>query len=208
MKKFIQRCFCILLCGFVVMFCGCSSKKKSKLNAIDMSVYFAETTGTSIYNAGQTVTNTINTSYLYSKSPNKDIINRYESFEIKANAEWVYKMYIDYIYFYVYTSESSSSELVINITITNAVSEEDIGKTLAENTQYETQCSLMPQKNGFVLCEVKIDKVIATATGSKITFDILNSVPQIFLNEKGEDNGLKWIIYGLEIHGESRSYSK
>lgn len=207
MKKTLLKFLCAFLCIPLIFLCGCSGKKKTKLGAIDIDTYFSSTTATTIYYEGQTVTTKTNTSNLTLKKPNKEIIDRYESFEIKANAEWIYKMYIDYIYFYVYTSESSSSELVVNISITNAVAESDIGKELDENAKYETQASLIPQKDGSTLCEVAIKRVIATATGATLTFDILNSVPQVFLDENGKDNGLKWIIYGLEIHGESRAYS-
>ncbi len=207
MKKNILKVLCAFLCIPIICLCGCSNKKKSKLNAIDINTYFSSTTTTTIYNDGTTNTSKTNTENLTAEKPNKDIIDRYESFEIKANAEWIYKMYIDYIYFYVYTSENSSSELVVNITITNAVTESEIGKELEENTKFETQTSLIPQKDGSTLCEVAINRVVATATGSTLTFDVLNSIPQVFLDDNGKDNGLKWIIYGLEIHGESRAYS-
>lgn len=207
MKKTILKVLCFALCVPLVLLCGCSNKKKSKLNVIDFGTYFSASATSKIYDNGTTNTKNLESNNLTAKSPNKDIIDRYESFEIKATAEWIYKMYVDYICFYVYTTEESASEMVVNITITNAVAESEIGKELDENTKFETQTSLIPQKDGSIFCEVKIDRVVATATGATLTFDILNSVPQIFTDNEGNDNGLKWIIYGLEIYGESRAYS-
>ena len=87
------------------------------------------------------------------------------------------------------------------------------GKTANENDfenandDFVAECSLIPTKDGEFICEVKVKKVIATATGSTVTFDILNS-PEVFFNEKGEDIGFKWVIYDLKFYAEHRTYSK
>ena len=201
MKKSILKLLTLMLC-IPLALCGCSKVKvKSKLDTIYLPVYYNNKVACSVYGKSDKVSVSIDD--LTSKKPNKDILTAYTEFSLKANAAWVYKLYIDYIYFKVYTNKASS-EMVINVSITNLAKENDFENA---NDDFVAECSFIPTKDGEFICEVKVQKVIATATGSTITFDILNS-PEVFFNEKGEDIEFKWVIYDLKFYAEHRTYSK
>ena len=199
MKKSILKLFTLLLC-LPLALCGCS-KVKSKLDTIDLSVYYNNTVSCDVY--GKTNSIAVGLNELTSKKPNKSIASAYTQFELRANSAWVYKLYIDYIYFKVYTN-LDSSEMIVNVSITNLANEYDFENT---NNDFTAECSLIPAEDDSFICEVKVQKVIATATGSTITFDILNS-PEVFHNSRGEEIGFKWLIYDLKFYAEHRSYSK
>ncbi len=199
MKNKLLKSLTALLCVPIILLCGCS--KKSKLDTINASTYFNSAVACTVY--GKEKQTSGNLSDLLAKKPNMGTIGQYTVFELKANSAWVYKMYIDYIYFYVYTNIETESQMTINIKMTNLASENNI-----ENPEtFEADCSLIPKKDGSILCEVKVQKVVATATGSTLTFDILDC-PEIFSDSMAQDNGFKWTIYGLEFYAESRAYSK
>ncbi len=199
MKKSILKLLTLIIC-LPLALCGCSGVK-SKLKPLNLSVYYNDKAACSVYNKTEGIG--VDLSDLTAKKPNKDLLAAYTDFEIKANAEWVYKLYIDYIYFKVYTN-TSSSEMMINISITNLASENDIENP---NDDFHADCSIIPEKDGEFICEVKVKKVIATATGSTITFDIFNST-EVFHDNKGNDIGFKWTIYDLKFYAEHRTYSK
>ena len=199
MKKSILKLFTLLIC-LPLAFCGCS-KVKSKLDTIHLPVYYNNTVSCDIY--GKTNSIGINLSDLTSKKPKYGLMAAYTKFELKANAAWVYKLYIDYIYFQVYTN-MDSSELIVNVKITNLASEDDLANP---TNDFTAECSLIPQADESFICEVKVQKVIATATGSTITFDILNS-PEVFYDNFGKEIGFKWMIHDLKFYAEHRTYSK
>lgn len=199
MKKSILKIFTLLIC-LPLALCGCS-KVKSKLDTIELPVYYNNTVACSVY--GKSDKTSITVQDLTSKKPKTLIAAAYTEFELRANAAWVYKLYIDYIYFKVYTNIPSSA-MTINVAITNLANEYDFENA---NDDFTAECSLIPEKDGSFICEVKVQKVIATATGSTITFDILNS-PEVFHDVYGKENGFKWIIYDLKFYAEHRTYSK
>ena len=200
MVKKLLTTLIAMICIPIMVFCGCS-KTKSDLDSINLKRYFADTVTCTTH--GKTSSTTVSLKDLISEEPNTEIIGRYSEFSFSGEGVWLYKMYIDYIYFYVYTNIDSSSQMTLNITMTNLAKENDI-----ENPEtFTTNCSLIPQKEGSTLCEIKVGKVVATATGSKLTIDTLNT-PEAFQDEFGEDNGLRWCIYDLKFFAESRPYSK
>lgn len=199
MKKSILKLFTLLLC-LPLALCGCS-KVKSKLETIHLPVYYNTKVSCDLY--GKSTSIGIDLDDLTSKKPKYGLIAAYTKFELRANAAWVYKLYIDYIYFKVYTN-MASSELIVNVNITNLASESDLSKP---NDDFTAECSLIPQADESFICEVKVQKVIATATGSTITFDILNS-PEVFYDDFGKEIGFKWIIHDLKFYAEHRTYSK
>ena len=199
MKKSILKIITLLIC-LPLALCGCS-KVKSKLDTIHLPVYYNNTVSCDLY--GKTNSIGINLSDLTSKKPKYGLMAAYTKFELKANAAWVYKLYIDYIYFQVYTN-MDSSELIVNVKITNLASEDDLANP---TNDFTAECSLIPQADESFICEVKVQKVIATATGSTITFDILNS-PEVFYDNFGKEIGFKWMIHDLKFYAEHRTYSK
>ena len=201
MKNRLLKILMAIICIPVLLVSACSSKD-SKLDTINLSTYYQEKVSSTIY--GQTKKVESSLSSLTAKEPAMKEIGQYTSFTLTANPAWIYKMYIDYIYFYVYTNIDVATQMTINVSITNLASENDLTNP---SDDFTADCSLIPEKNGTFLCKVKVQKVVATATGSEVTFDILNT-PEVFYDEYAQENNFKWIIYGLEFHAESRAYSK
>ena len=184
------------------MFCGCS-KKLSNLQKIDVGFYFEKQATASTYN--NTKEKTIDFAELLLTEPDPLNIDNYIEIKATANSAWIYKMYIDKICFYVYTNKNSAVEMIINVKMTNLANESDIGKENSAGEIAET-CSFIPQENGSVFCTVNVQKTVATATGSELIFDILNSTSGTVADEEGNPTEFRWMIYGLEIYGEHRAY--
>lgn len=207
MKKLKKSLFIFLLMP-VMLFCGCS---KSNIKPQDFNTYFSDKVNCYIYkNNGTSSSKDITAKTIAASTPDLDFADKYISLETTAKGEWLYKMYVETIYFYVYTSHAAETEMIVNVTFTNFVKEEDINnKNLTDEDKTLTaQCSFYPAENNSTLCKVEVNRVVATATTTKIKFDINNSVHGILCTELSEPNDFKWLIYGLEIVGESRAYNE
>lgn len=200
MKKLLKRIGIIALIFPIIFLCSCS--KVSKLPSINVDTYFEDTVETSVL--GNNVSSKeITLASLTAKKPNPDFYDRYVQFTLTGNGAWLYKMYIDKITFYVYTNKTVDTEMIINFSITNVADEGD----LENPEEISGECSFNPKKNGKAYCEISVNKVIATATGCEIKFDITNSTSGTITDNEGNVTDFKWQIYGLKIYGESRSYS-
>ena len=207
MKKLKQSLFIFLLLP-VIIFCGCS---KSNIKPQNFTSYFSDKVTTTIYkNNGTASSKDITSSILGASTPNLDYADKYLTLETTAKGEWFYKMYVESIYFYVYTSHSAQTEMIVNVTLNNFVEEKNINNqhTTDEEKTLTAQCSFFPEDNNSILCKVDVNRVVATMTTTKIKFDINNSVHGILCSETGEPNDFKWIIYGIDIVGESRTYNE
>ena len=202
MKRKILNLLIALICVPALMLCGCS-KKDSDLPKINASVYFEESVEVHTYNNAKA--KTIEFAELIAEDPDPLNIDCFTEIKVTAKNSWVYKMYIDCIYFYVYANEDATSEMVVNVTITNLVDEDKIGEQNAIETVQET-CSLIPQKDDSILCKVDVKKTVATATGCTITFDINNSINGTVADDAGKATDFRWMIYGLEFYAEHRAY--
>lgn len=185
----------------VLFLCGCSSKK-SKLDTIRLSTYFEDTVTCSAYN--KTATTTISIEDLTSEDPKLNLMGQYIEFEVKAKGSWIYKMYIDYIYFKVYTNIDVATGMTVNLSMTNLADEDDLQNP---TNDFKQDCSFTPAEDGSFNCWYKVQKVVPTASGTTLTIDILNTT-EVFSDEFGTANGFKWIIYDLKFYAESRTYSK
>ena len=202
MKKSLLKIITALLCIPILFVCGCSSKP-SKLGTINPSAYFEDKTSYYLYNVSESKTMTFDSLTL--EEPDKSLANSYIQLEVKAKPAMIYKMYIDYIYFYVYTNKETYSEMIVNVSLTNLCDEWDFENPTDD---FSYPCSFLPVKDGSTLCIVEVKKVVAIlAETTTLKFDILNST-EVFKDESGKDIGFKWSIYGLEFHAESRAYSK
>lgn len=201
MKNKLLKVLTIIFCLPIMFFCGCSDIK-SNLDTINLASYYEDSVTCSTY--GKSGTTKISLSALTAEKPNEKLVGQYTQFDLTAKSSWIYKMYIDYIYFYVYTNMDLETQMTVNISITNLADENNIENP---SDDFTADCSLIPQEGKSYLCEVKVQKVVATATGSKISFDV-NNTPEIFYGDGEEQNNFKWIIYGLEFYAESRAYSK
>ena len=189
----------------VLILCGCG---KSKVKPQDFTTYFSDKVATSIYNNNSTASSmNIPSTVLAASTPDLTYANKYISLKATAKGEWLYKMYVESIYFYVYTSHTAETEMIVNVTLNNFVKEEDINNPENEDKTLTYQCSFFPQNNNSTLCKVEVNRVVATVTTTTIEFDINNSIHGIICTEDNQPNDFKWLIYGVELVGESRSYS-
>ncbi len=199
MKQKILNLIIAFVCLPALLLCGCSSKK-SKLKTINIATYFENNISCSVRNKTDT---TLSISDLTAKEPNVQLANQYLDFEVKSNSVWTYKLYIDYIFFKIYTN-MDSSQLTINLSLTNVASEDDLQNPSDDFTQ---NASIVPTKNGEFNCWFEVKRVIPSAVGTKLTIDIHNST-EVFFDELNNENEFKWMIYDLQIYAESRTYSK
>lgn len=207
MKKNLLKSILIFLMLPVIMFVGCKNKE-TQLPKINLSRYFKDEISVLRYGISEKSTDTI--SLLTQKKAKKSNLSKYQKFELNANSVWIYKMYIESISFYVYCNESSDYQMTINVTMSDLADEEGILNSTDTNVETETveqQCSLFPKAKKAIKCNVKINKTVVNALGSTITIDILNS-PELFSSDGENESTFMWLIYGFEIHGESRTYSR
>lgn len=183
-----------MLCLPAMFLCGCKGGKPT-LPAINASRYFESTVTTTIYN--KTAKQNLEMNNITSSSPNTAYLNQYVQYELTGDGSWIYKMYIESIYFYVYTSNTANEAMTITLTITNMADESDLTKT---ETITKT-CPVVPGKNKSTLCKFDIGKVVATATTTKLTIDILETASATFF-----EDGIKWMVYDFTVYGESRAY--
>ena len=200
MKRKIFNLLIAALCVPIVALCGCSDKR-SKLPKIDASVYLEPTVVATTYN--NTKTKNVELADLLNKKADPLNVDNFVELKVTASSTWIYKMYIDRIYFYVYTNEATNVEMIVNISITNLADENDISHP---NDDFSKTCSFIPKAESSKLCYVDVNKTVATATGCTITFDIYNSTSGTVADNEGNATSFRWMIYGLEIYGEHRAY--
>lgn len=201
MKKNLLKSLLIFLLLPVLVLTGC---KKKSLPSLNLSRYLKDKI--SITRSGIDEASSGSLSLLTESKLNTNNLSKYLKFEITADNVWMYKMYVETISFYIYCSESSEYQLTINLKMTDLASEEDIYASKTENVETSTveeQVTITPQANKTVKCTFTINKTVVNALGSTITIDVFNS-PELFSN----DSTFMWMIYGLAINGESRSYSR
>lgn len=203
MKKILKFLLVFLLVP-VMMFTGCKNKE---LPTINLSRYLKDEISVKRMNVDTT---TESLSLLTQTEAKEENLSKYFKFEINTDPVWMYKMYIESITFYVYCNESSEFPLTINVKITNLANEEDIFNSISENVETETfegQASFIPEEKKGIKCTVDVNKTIVNATGSTITLDAYNS-PELFSGDEESSSTFMWLIYGFEIHGESRTYNR
>lgn len=199
MKKLKALTLAILFISFAVLFSGCSKG----LPSIDMPTYFKNTATSNVYKSTSYSNKTLDLSQFISDKPDTTKLDKYLDFTFTANAEWIYKMYIEKIEFYVYTSETPSTEMTFTIKITNLAKEDN----LASKSDLKEIQSIYPTANQGYKLILPVDRVVATATGMTMSIDISES-SELLLNKNNTKNEFKWMIYGLKVFGESREYSR
>lgn len=203
MKKILNILLVFLMLPFAFL-TGC---KNSSLPAINLSRYLKEEI--TVKRNGISSSNTDTISLLTQSKAKKENLSKYESFEINAVPVWIYKMYIEKIVFYVYCNESSDYQMTLNVSMTNLASEETINSTTSETIETETisePITFQPKAKKAVKCTANINKTVATALGSTISIK-LDSL-EIFSGDEGDSSNFMWLVYGFEIHGESRTYTR
>lgn len=205
MKKNLLKTLIVLIILPVLVLVGCKNKSLPTLN---LSRYLKSEITIKRYGLSEEKSD--NLSLLTESKAKEGNLSQYLKFEIKTNPVWTYKMYVEKITFYVYCNESSEYQMTINVKMTDLASEEAILETTTENVEteeIEEQITITPQGKKAIKCSVNINKTIVNAFGSSISIDVYNS-PELFSGEGENKSNFMWLIYGLEIHGESRTYSR
>lgn len=205
MKKFFRMLIIFLLLP-VMVFVGCKNSKT--LPSIALAKYLENEVTVKRNNFSEIKTEDI--SILTQKKANKDLLSQYIKFEIKTDHTWIYKMYIEKISFYVYCNESSESLMTINLKITDVATEDAIWNSTQETVEsedFESQCTFTPEANNAIKCNFKIERTVIVATGSTISIDIENCL-ELYSSTTDMPSTFMWMIYGLEINGESRTYTR
>ena len=184
-----------------MLLCSCSDVKSVCSAVPSVEYYFNETVDCEIFNLPEREMNLTN---LTNPKLNKAMLDTYAQFTLTAKPAEIYHLYIEYIYFKVYMNENSEFDFQININMTNVIKESDVGVKDVEDTEYSNTYSTRTIKNSTAHFKIYVNRIVATATGSKITIDILNS--EIYATN--EETSFKWCIYDFQIFGESRAYSK
>lgn len=219
MKKNLLKTFIVFLLLPALLLVGC---KNDSLPKINLSRYLKNNMSVTRYvftqpsedeeesNSTSTITKTEAISLLTQKKAKKENLSKYIEFKLNAEPVWFYKMYVEYITFYIYCNESSDYQMIVNLSMTDLASEEDIFSTTNESVKTSTvdeQVSFKPVAKKAVKCTFKIEKTVINALGSTITIDIKNS-PELYSGDGENDSTFMWLIYGFEIHGESRTYTR
>lgn len=202
MKKYILNALIFLLCIPVIFLAGCSNI--SKYPSITQSTYFEETVSTKLFNDS---IKKLKLNDITSSNPNKSLVDNYYQIDIKSNGVWMYKMYIDCIYFKIYTQNKLDKQVTVTIKITNTVKEEDISKENADK-EFTATCAFIPNKNGTTECKIKVNRTVADLTGSIISIDVSEYQGGIVVGDENVTSDLLWMIYDFQVFGESRTYSK
>lgn len=204
MKKYFLRTLLFILCIPVIMLTACSDK------SLKISTYFTETKAVLANNNTASIT----IDDITGSKPNKDVAREYYQITLVADPDWIYKMFIESIKFKVYTHNSVDSEVVVTITITNAITEydaknADLTKLTDEQKIFTQTSSFKPSEKGSVEINFKVNRVLGFAnakTGSTITIDISEYLGGINTNN-GNITPLVWTIYSFKIYGESKTYN-
>ena len=205
MKKNLLKSLVIFLLLPVLIFVGCKNSKS--LPSIKISRYFKEKITISRYGFPEASKDTI--SLLTQKKAKAENLSPYTKFEISAQPVWIYKMYIEKISFYVYCNETTETPLTINLKMTDLATEDAIWASTEEavsSEDYEEQCMVEPKAFKAIKCNFNINRTVIVATGSTITINV-DSL-EIFSSDETNESTFKWLIYGFEVHGESRAYTR
>jgi len=199
MKKIAILILTLFISSTALLFAGCSDG----LKPINMSVYYNTNVDSIVYTNDISSNRTLDLSTVTASSADWSKMDKYYDFNFSANASWIYKMYIERIEFYVLCNETTNEEMSINLKITNLAPEDNLSN-ISTHTDMKSH---HPTENVAQKYTFDINKVVVTATGSKITLDIDQSTSLISI-KNNPNNNFKWIIYGFKIYGESREYSK
>lgn len=218
MRNKLLKTLLVFLLLPVLVFSACSKNKKMlpKINAtryfkdeITITRYVLANTSEEENSSEINNKSTDMLSLLTAKKANTNNLSKYISFELTAQPVWIYKMYIESISFYVYCNEDSEYQMIIDLFMTDLADEDVILKATSEVVETETyneQCTILPKAKKAIKCNYKIGKTVAKVAASKLTIKLNSS--EVFSGDENGNSTFMWLIYGLEIHGESRAYTK
>jgi len=187
MKKIYSLVLGFIICLSCFFFVGCNKSK----NSIDMSTYFLPTVNTSIYKNSSSTISSLPLSPITSNTPHS--IDQYLQYELTANTDWFYGMYVEKISFYIYSNRTQEEEFTILFTGMQNGSQ-DGG---SETKYFKTELPFYLKENKGIKITIDIND-IATQTTNKLTIAPKDK-ENVFKN-----NNFKYCIYGLEIIAEHK----
>ena len=116
MKNRIKNLFILLICLPAILLTSCG-KDKPKCNEVTSSYYFKNEITCDIFN--ETNQRKITIDSISGSKANLDTLDAYAKMTFSGNSAEMYHFYIEYVYFKVYTNETSDFELNLNLNITN-----------------------------------------------------------------------------------------
>jgi len=157
-------------------------------NLLDNSVYFRQNVSATIFGASSPETISIND--ISRSNPNS--LKRYLKFEIKANKDYFYGLYIESIEFYIYTNTTPTEETEFDFILTGTKNGQTTGGS--EITTFEKrQLPIKLEKN--------IPTKIKIAVNDKINLYSTDSVITIKLSDTYTDHGFDYCIYNFRVIG-------
>lgn len=196
----LKKCFILLLIVPTIFLCSCSKFKPTCKEVSSVSYYFEDIIACEFFK--DLPNKNITLSNITQSKLNKSMLDSYAQFTLKAKSAEIYHLYIEYIYFKIYTTESSDYEMNVNINLDNVVSEDEVGLENPSETTYSNIYSTITKKGNTAVFKVYVNKVVRSATGLTLTIDILNNETY----NTDPNTKLKWTIFDFKIYGESRAY--
>lgn len=181
-------CFCSFLCV------GCNSGRNVTLPQINNSRYLSAQVESTYLSSGYSRTGNINLASFSTQQVDTTSVRAHKTLKF-VGTSWIYKMYIEAVYFYFYCTK----DIKLN----------DFKFTMVDLDGGNTEDSTLPEGT------YKVEQVISLSAkaekGYLVRVDIghtaLNedfSIELSMANESAFDGECFWTIYGLAIYGETR----
>ncbi|MBQ8468162.1 MAG: hypothetical protein IJ542_00200 [Clostridia bacterium] len=198
MKKHFKMISALFACTICVLssllFFGCKNTSPVSTPAINMNRYFSNTVVSRNIDSGATSTTNLTLSSFISESVDKTTLKKHRSLTFDRNGAWLNGMYIECVYFYVY-SDTALIDSQLSFLMTGL----DGGlydETLPEGTYKveKNSIGISVEENGSQLVRVDIGHKV-TQNGFSLVFDFDNDL---------EFGNFSWTIYHLTVYGEIR----
>ena len=188
MKKFLAL-FCCLLSMFIV--CGCSRDVSTQ--ALTMTRYFKSNV-VSAYGINKTKEYSLVN--FTGENANLGTMAAHKSLTFSGINDWLYRKYIERVYFYVYTTHTTNIEQ-LKVTFTSL----DGGET--DNTINGYKVSETVAVN----VEANKGTLVRVDIGHTVTLDDAQLIFKLDDEKFSYDTNyanFKWTIYGLQVYGETK----
>lgn len=190
--KFKKTLVLIVAIFCATIFVGCGRNVQSP--AIKVSRYFNNSVS---YTYTTNRTEKLNLSSFTKNSVDNSTVGKQSTIQLTGENQWVYRLYVECIYFYFYCNQSVDIEQLV-VTMTNLDSG-TFDSTLPTGTyKKSTILAFKAKQNKGVLLRVDINQTIVSSSADclltlKLEHDELLS----------SSNDFKWSIYDLAIYGKT-----
>lgn len=197
MKKLLTKIFSAILILPCLVLCACSS---SKIPSINLDAYYNSPIEATVWTSSVSTKKSLTLNDISSKKPVTTKLDSYLQFNFTGVADYLYRMYIEKIEFYVY-SNMDANEMTLNLSISNLAKTDDI----SNKSTFKNAYAIVPKAEESVLVTFEVNRIVAVATGSDIQIDILESKNNTITDALGNPTGFKWIIHNFKVYGEHRT---